>query len=148
MSTWPCLRPPPIFEWCLSSCTSKNIHQKDTCLQKIELNVRNVLTILDLIVDVIGGPYVTIQWARESSLWQQMRYSNELCKLWWKVATATIWNCKLCRTNHDVSRPRRRMMRRMIFGKSDHLRPIYLSTLKHVKGRSLCCTTLRIDPRS
>ena len=39
---------------------SKNGHQTYTCLNKIELNVKNLLTILDSIVNIIRGTYVTI----------------------------------------------------------------------------------------
>ena len=55
---------------------------KDTCLQKIELCVENIITILGSILNIIerwGGGYNTIQQARESSLQKRMRYSYMSC---------------------------------------------------------------------
>jgi hypothetical protein len=38
------------------------------CLKEIRLCAQNMLTILGLIVNLIGGAYITIQLAREHSL--------------------------------------------------------------------------------
>jgi hypothetical protein len=38
-----------------------------TC-KEIELQIQNLLTILDAIVNIIGGPYVIILWLGKSSL--------------------------------------------------------------------------------
>ena len=40
--------------WCMVRCGYKNRHQKDMCLKEI-MDVQNLLTILDLIVNIIGG---------------------------------------------------------------------------------------------
>ena len=45
----------PIFEWCMVRCGSNNRHQKDMCLKEFGMHVQNLLTILDLIVNIIGG---------------------------------------------------------------------------------------------
>jgi hypothetical protein len=42
-------------------CGSKNIHHKDTCLEKIGLHPQILVTILHLTVNMIGGTYVLIQ---------------------------------------------------------------------------------------
>ena len=44
-----------LFEWCLVRCGSKNDHQKDMCSKEIRLCAQILLTILDLIVNIIGG---------------------------------------------------------------------------------------------
>ena len=56
-----------ICEWCMVGCEYKNMHPKDTCRIEIELCAQNMLTILDIIVNVIeedimggGGTYMII----------------------------------------------------------------------------------------
>jgi hypothetical protein len=55
----------PIFE---CSVGSKNGSQKYTCLQEIGLRAQNVLTIIDSIVNLIGGDLYDHQMRIESSL--------------------------------------------------------------------------------
>lgn len=45
----------PILEWYVNMGSSKNIYQKDTCLKEIELHALNTITILNSVVNTIGG---------------------------------------------------------------------------------------------
>ena len=45
----------PIFEWSMVGCESRNIHQKYTCWKETRLCAKILLTILDAIVNIIGG---------------------------------------------------------------------------------------------
>ena len=50
----------PIFEWYVVGWGYKNMHQKGMiCYNEIGLHAQNMLTILDSILNVIGGTYMT-----------------------------------------------------------------------------------------
>jgi len=53
-------------------------------LKEIGLSPQSVTTFIDLIVSIIGHTYITKYWAQESSLWQWLKCSYELWKLWGK----------------------------------------------------------------
>ena len=61
-----------LFEWCLVRCGSKNGHQKDMCSKEIRLYAQILLTVLDLIVNIIffGGAYVTELRVPGRHLWK------------------------------------------------------------------------------
>ena len=71
----------PIFEWYMVRFGSKDGHQKDICLKEIGLRAQTIITVLGSVVNLLGGTYMTIERARESSLWYWIRYSYELQKL-------------------------------------------------------------------
>ena len=50
----------PIFEWYVVWCGYKNEYQKDMCLKEIGLYAQNMITILSLTINMIGGTYMTI----------------------------------------------------------------------------------------
>jgi hypothetical protein len=43
------------FEWYVVRCGSKNKHQKDVCLEEIELRAQDMISILGPVVNVIRG---------------------------------------------------------------------------------------------
>ena len=45
----------PIFEWYVVWCGSKSKYQKDKCSKEIGLCVLNIITMLALIMNIIGG---------------------------------------------------------------------------------------------
>ena len=45
----------PIFDWCVVRCGSKTWHHNDICLKRIALRAPKVLTILDSIINMLGG---------------------------------------------------------------------------------------------
>jgi hypothetical protein len=45
----------PRFEWYVVRCGSKNKHQKDVCLEDIELRAQDMIGILGPVVNVIRG---------------------------------------------------------------------------------------------
>ena len=49
-----------IFEWYMVRCDSKNKYQKSVCLKEIGLHAQNMITFLNLTINLIGGTYVTI----------------------------------------------------------------------------------------
>ena len=49
------LRRTPIFKWCMLRSEPKNGHQKELCWKEIGLLGYILLTILDAIVDIVGG---------------------------------------------------------------------------------------------
>ena len=50
------------FQWCVARCGSKNGHQIEMCMKEIEPCPQNLLTILDSIVNIIGGTYTIISY--------------------------------------------------------------------------------------
>jgi hypothetical protein len=67
-----------IIEWGMVRCWSKHRHYKGMCLNEIGLYVRNVLTALGLIGNIIGQTYMIILWEHKSSIWKWIRYAYEL----------------------------------------------------------------------
>ena len=45
----------PIFEWYLVWCGYKNEYKKDMCLKEIGLHAQNMITIVSLTINMIGG---------------------------------------------------------------------------------------------
>jgi hypothetical protein len=58
----------PISDWYVLCCGSKNRNPKDMCSEEFGLHAQNTRTILDSILNTIGGIYMTISCAKESSL--------------------------------------------------------------------------------
>ena len=52
---------------------SKNGHQTNMFLEKIELHTQNMLTNLEFNIHIIGETYITLNWSRDSSLLQWIR---------------------------------------------------------------------------
>ena len=44
----------PMFDWCVVSCASKDVHPQETCSKKTGLCAQNMLTIIWSIVSIIG----------------------------------------------------------------------------------------------
>ena len=63
-----CLNKTPLFEWYMVRCGSKNGYQKDTCLKETGLHVQSMIIIPGFIVNMTVDTYMTMSWARESSL--------------------------------------------------------------------------------
>ena len=70
-----------------------------TC-KEIELQIHNLLTILDAIVNIIGGPYVIILWLGKSSLRTMKRIFIQALKIMRNVATCTNWIRYSSHTNY------------------------------------------------
>jgi hypothetical protein len=83
-----------IFKWCMVKRGSKNGHQKDTCLKRDPTTCsKSANPALNAKANVIGRPYMTIQRARESSLWEWRRGIVQAPKTTRKAATASIRSC-------------------------------------------------------
>lgn len=48
------------LEWCVVRCGLKSRHHKDTGLKEVGLCAQTLLTILDSIINMIVGTYITI----------------------------------------------------------------------------------------
>ena len=49
-----------ISKWYMVGCESKNGHQNDVCRKEIGLPTQNSVTILDIMINMIGGSCVII----------------------------------------------------------------------------------------
>ena len=71
---------------------STNEYQKDMCLKEIGLRAQNILTILNLIINMIGGTYTTTEWAHIFTLTMDKLF-NPTLKIMRKVAPRSKWIC-------------------------------------------------------